>query len=163
IQYWQFARISVGHCDSCCLGNGRVRYRNLFDQQRVNVVAATDDDILGAANELNLACGSDFTEIAGCNPAVDRSTVDACTCTVALEDVRPTHEDLATLLRLQRLIRRSDRHSRQRNRSSAARCMELPIDKLRRGDAGRLGHAVELVDRLAADFLQPTSELAWQR
>ena len=85
--------------DHHALRDQRVLLHLGLDVRRGDVLAAGgDDDVLLAAGDLEEAVGVDLADVAGVEPAVDeRLAGRLVVLVVALEDVRPAHQDLAVV------------------------------------------------------------------
>ncbi len=60
----------VGHADDRGFGDVRVLVQRGFDLGGVDVLAAADDDVLQAVDDVEVAVGVETAEVAGVEPAV---------------------------------------------------------------------------------------------
>ena len=64
--------VRVGSADGRGRGDLGVGEQRVFDDGGVDVVAAADDEVLGAAGQVHEAVGVDPGEVAGVQPALDQ-------------------------------------------------------------------------------------------
>ena len=77
----------------------RVRGHRVLDHQRVDVVAAADDQVLGAAGDVDAALRVGVAEVAAVEPAaLDEDTRVVLRIAVAGRDMRAAHGDYAVYL-----------------------------------------------------------------
>jgi hypothetical protein len=67
--------LSSGRRDHAAGGDGRVLVERVLDLDRRDVLAARDDDVLGAVLELDVAVGVHDAEVAGMEPAAGEGLV----------------------------------------------------------------------------------------
>ena len=67
---WHLAGVRVGPSDGGDASHGRVLEQRILDRRRVEVVAAADDQVLGATGEPDEAIRVNGGEVAGVEPAV---------------------------------------------------------------------------------------------
>ena len=90
----------VRHAENGCFGNGRMREDLLLDLARIDVGAARDVHVGGAAGDVDEALLVHMAEVAGAKPAVaERFRIRFRVVEIAGEDGRPDDADLARLKR----------------------------------------------------------------
>src|SRR5437773_10520079 len=91
------AELWVGEAEHGGLGHEWVAEQHLFDLAGVDVVAAGDDQLAGAAGDGEIAIGAAPTQVAGVEPAfgVERFGRGLGLLPIAFEDVWTAHLDLA--------------------------------------------------------------------
>src|SRR5690348_3421824 len=150
-------QVGVRRPDHGDLSHRRMPRQRLFHLTRVDVVAAADDQLAGAAGDGEVAVVADRAEIAGLEPAVRAEYFGGGVgaVPVAGEDVRPAHLDLADRARRQRRARAHIHHARFLAGERAADGAGAALAVVRVGQVhDRLGHAVALEDALAEDALE---------
>src|SRR6202011_846728 len=92
----------IGHTEHGDLTHAGMRENLLLDLPRIDVGAAGDVHVGGAAGDVDEAFFVDMAEIAGAEPAVaKRLRIGVGIVVIAGEHCRPDHADLAGLERLQ--------------------------------------------------------------
>src|SRR3954452_20355784 len=100
ISHRQFAGIGVGLADHRGKADGGMAEHDLLDRCRINVVAAADHEILGAAGDPEITVSIEPAKIAGIDPdLVDESTLVVLVVEIAAEHAGPGHDDNADLVR----------------------------------------------------------------
>ena len=157
------AELVVLHADHRGLGHVLVLLERLLDLLGIDVLAARDDHVVGAALDEQAPLLVEVAEVAGGHVAVHHLL--ALAAGVALEQHRVAHEDLAGLARpalaLVLLVEDLERGAGRRRAARARRVAQV----LGLGDRrpGHLGRAVEVVE-VVAELVHPLlGELARQR
>ena len=131
------------HADDGALANARNRIEHFLDLLRIDVEAAGDDQVLGAADDGHAALCVDGANIAGDEPAVCGEVLARLLrhAPVALEDIGALHLENARLLAAD-----AHRHAGQReaHRARHARAV-IGVG----GDHAGLGHAIAFEDGVA--------------
>ena len=78
VGYRQLARIRIGLADQCGEGDGRMAVQQFLQRRGVDVVAAADDQILGAAGDPQLAWFVDAVRGRPSSPSPARRTRRGC-------------------------------------------------------------------------------------
>ena len=95
----QLAGIGVGLADHRGEADGRMLEQDLLDRRGIDVVAAADHQVLGAAGDPEEAVGIEPAEIAGIDPmAVDEGTLVMRGVEIAGEHAGAGHDDDADLV-----------------------------------------------------------------
>ena len=151
-----------------------MREQRVLDRRRVDVVAAADDQVLGAAGEADEAVVVDGAEVAGVEPAVAELAVGAqlgpglAADQIAGEDVRPAQDDRPDLAGLEerpvagRLVDRDGPHLLV-GQALAERSRARRIRPAARARACALGEAVALAERDAGAGLERVADRGRQR
>jgi hypothetical protein len=151
-----------------------MREQRVLDRRRVDVVAAADDEVLGAAGEADEALVVDGAEVAGVEPAVADLAVRAqlgpglAADQIAGEDIGPAQDDRPDLAGLEErpvagpLVDRDGPHlliGQPLAERSRARRVRPAADAGARG----LGQAVALAERDAGASLERVADRGRQR
>ena len=154
----RFAVARVGHPDDRGFGDGGVLVERGLDLGGVHVLAAADDDVLQAVDDVQVSVLVEPAHVAGSEPAVvgQRGRGRLGVVEVAAEHGRAPQPDLAGLAGRHRLaVRAGDPHLHDRRDGRAHAVGTAHVVGARVGDGGarRLGEAVAVGRRGAVSEL----------
>ena len=145
--------VGSGHADDRAVGDRGVLEEGGLDLDGVDVLAAADDDVLGAVDDVDEAVVVDAGDVAGVEPAV-REDVGGLfgAVPVAADDLRPLDPQLAgdvgpdgqvgRRLRPVEVLGDDDDVGDGHRRADAVRLVDVVGAGVHRRDRGRLGQAV---------------------
>ena len=148
------ARVGVWRTDCRTQGHRWVCTQGVFNHFGVDVVAAADDQVFGAARQVQAALRVDETHITRDEPTVGRETA-RCFCGVQItrKQIRPLVEHHALLACRQGVrcglviaAQRHDAHTRMRQRPTHATGWSIESRWGHGAQADGFGHAQALVD-----------------
>ncbi|MNN44781.1 hypothetical protein D3C81_1590880 [compost metagenome] len=146
------ARVGIGAADCSGQGDGGMRLQSLLDLLGIDVVAATDDQLLLAAGQPEVTLRILATQIARIQPAlavdIDPKALVMTLLQIAIEQVRTADRDEADLIHagvaqvLSRIIEQDRAHILVGDPYPDGADMALAMGRIDRGNAGALGEAV---------------------
>jgi len=163
-----FAEVRVRHAHQRAFGHAGQLVDVALDLGRVDVVAATDDQVLAAADDVDITALVDPADVAGLEPAVGSEFFFRLFrhAPVALEDVGALDLDGADLAAgqcLRVIAGHAHADARQRKAHGAAAPLALLRVVRVRGEHDGLAHPVALQDGLASALLPLAEGLQQQR
>ena len=156
--------VLIRHADGRADLHARKFIGDVFDRRRIDIVSATDDQVLGAAGQDQPLVFGEIADVAGHQPAIVRQNVDVVQrIDVAGKHLRPANDDqaareLGTLLHLLRALQGDDPgHCIRRPEADAAR-KRFAATGIESDGSRRFGHAIRFEQSDAGALLKPLAD-----
>ena len=159
--------IGVGLADRAGEGHLGMVHQRILDLRRIDVVAAADDQVLGAAGDPDVAVGVDPAEIPGPEvAALGQRPAIALGIGVDLAPTPGLRTQISPISSVAQRLRIApagsqlqDLHVGIRKRKADAADLPLAVGRVDRDEARRLGHAVSLQHPHPGRILEAVEEL----